>query len=334
MNPDLTLRSEIRAWLHGVNGGNWNVGDLNWRTHSITAVAADPDFSDRKLFIKLPRPDDKNSQSIANQFEAEFSALSMATEVFGPVSSEFSVPRPICKSDRGWFAMEFLEGKRVDHLLASGISPSRKNEVLSRMGRWISHLHNGFATESRTYDFESYRGRILTWPLSRYPRFIKSAMRTLDSLLSQLNGVRLPCSRIHGDLKIDNFLICNDQQLIGFDLNLAHINPVVFDLASFLNRLDAWVLSPGGLLSLLSGRKNLERSFLSGYGWTDQSRENSVSLIWMRLALACATYDDLLTNSQRTRGPLRRWTLALRYEITIKALTRRLAASADNRQHD
>jgi aminoglycoside phosphotransferase (APT) family kinase protein len=325
MSADAALRSEVGNWLHSVNGVCWHVGDLDWRTHSITTVATRAEFSDKKLFIKLPRPDDQHSKTVADQFEAEFRALSMATDVFAPVQAQLGVPRPVGKSERGWFAMEFVEGRRVDQILASNLDSTSKNKVLNQVGLWTRHLHSGFTTEPRTYNFKDYRGRILTWPLNRYPRFIRSAAETLDSQLGNLSGVLFPCSRIHGDLKIDNFLLCNNFQLIGFDLSLAHINPVVFDLAAFLTRLDAWMLSPSGLRIFGAERKNLELAFLRGYGWADPSYENAMSLAWMRLALACATYDDLLTNSLRTRSWLRRWTLALRYEISIRQLTRHLA---------
>ncbi len=321
MEPTVQLRADIGLWVNSIKGGPWKLGPLMPRTHSITVVAESSSEMGRKLFVKIPRPDD-DSEVIRQQFLAEFAGLEMAHAAFATLPDRYAVPAPLAKNDMGWFAIEHIEGQRVDAILASAPAAERI-ALLREMGAWIGHLHAATAQAEQTYDFLGYRGRILSWPIDRYPSVVRRAARALDQHVAALAATPLPHARIHGDLKVDNFILTDRKWLIGFDLSLVHANPVVFDLAAFLNRLHVWTLSPSGLRGMLTHRA-MERAFLEGYTTTPSQLGTLRSLHWMQLALACATYDDLLTNSLRTRGWLRRWSLALRYATMIRALTQKL----------
>jgi Ser/Thr protein kinase RdoA (MazF antagonist) len=326
MEPTLQLRTDIGLWLNSIKGGPWRLGPLMPRTHSITAVAESSVESGRKLFLKIPRPDD-DSAVIREQFAAEYAGLEMAHTALAAFQNRYCVPAPVSKNDLGWFAIEHIEGRRADAILASNIGHAARAHLLREIGSWIGHLHTAFAQADQVYDFASYRARILTLPIHQYPGVVRRAAECLDQRLPELTAKAVPYARIHGDLKVDNFLLTDRNTLIGFDLSLANTNPVIFDLSAFLNRLHVWTLSPGGMRNIPM-RDSMQSAFLEGYGATASRFNNTLSLHWMQLALACATYDDVLTNNLRTRGTLRRWTLALRYAMMIRSLTRKLVAVA------
>lgn len=160
----------------------------------------------------------------------------------------------------------------------------QRSRMAARAGAWLASLHA--ATEAQlgppnTIDAMARlerEARELAGATSG--AFFKSLelLRRLAPELA-LQPVRRAC--LHGDFKPAN-LIVHDMGLIGIDLDVTVVGPVVNDLAHFLNHLDLMRYSRQGLKLWLDGNR-LNEAFCRGYADTVAEELPERLLLWQRL---------------------------------------------------
>lgn len=216
--------------------------------------------------------------------------------------SHYRVPRPyLLLEPEGVLVCEWVDGTNVTGHLTRCFTGWRSLEAaISRAAEWLARFHRAFEVARAPLDTMEKLHWIEQWAAAaEFGNGLPSqALRFLADGADTIAGVSLARSVLHGDFKADNVLL--GEQTFGIDLHLRHANCTVYDVAAFLNHLEALSFGPSGW-QLHSRRARLGSTFVERYAAAAGAALDMTALKWVRLYLLCAARSSL------TAGMRARW---------------------------
>jgi aminoglycoside phosphotransferase (APT) family kinase protein len=254
--------------------------------------------------------------------QQQYEALCRAWDAMG-TDPELSVPRPYnVRADSGLLAVEWVSGATMtERLFSWHCNRTRAQQLIARAARWLRRFHACGALPPGTLDVDEKLVFVREMETRRSvsdPIFARS-LSLLRGSAAAAGAVTLERSWLHGDFKSDN-LIVSSERTVGIDVQLRHENPVVYDLAPFMNYLELRLWHPSGW-RLLAARNLLGSTFLETYcgGRADAI---ALPLAWIRLYLLLGEW---YTARSHAASPVRGFVLDLCYRSVAERICEHVA---------
>jgi tRNA A-37 threonylcarbamoyl transferase component Bud32 len=256
-------------------------------------------------------------QPDADSAHQQYDALRRASSAMG-MDAEMSVPRPYAvRADSGLLAVEWVAGETMTELLFSWrCNTTRAQQLVMRAGRWLQRFHACGALAPGRLDVDDKLDFVTEMECARAvpdPVYARSLLELRRSA-SAARAVTLERSWLHGDFKSDNLIVSNGRT-IGIDVQLRHENPVIYDLALFMNYLELRLCHPSGWRHL-AARDLLGAAFLEAY-CGDRADAIALPLGWVRLYMLLGEWYTARTHAA---SRLQAYALDLCYRVVAARL--------------
>jgi hypothetical protein len=237
-----------------------------------------------------------------------------------PASGRYRVPQPLgLYAPAGLILVEWLQGTQLSQLFKNAPTLSSRTPVMESAAQWLRAFH-----DSNVLGYERFEAQTRLDDLSlaleniEKPRFISSALSVLHSTVKEAEQPLWPRSWVHGDYKLENLLL-DGANVACLDIQLDFENIVLYDLATFLNRMPElgwWGRSK-------SAKRPLELAFLKAY-FTSSDQRFLLPVTWLSLSIAAYSWLDVRSES----SGLKRLYHMFHARTKVKRLTRELASQA------
>jgi hypothetical protein len=281
--PSRAIATQVRGPLgERQNSCIFYVDSARFPTPAILKICLDPGTGTR-------RPQDA---------AAQFKALADADAVMG--SGRYRVPKPylLLETDSILVA-EWVDGPCITAAVSRYFVSARALEsAIRRAAGWLANFHRAFEVPHGSIDAAQKAQWLETWSTESEFRsgWPANALALLRDSAVNVAGRPLRKSLLHGDFKADNVLLGADT--VGIDLQLRHENCTVYDIASFLNHLDAVCYEPFGW-RLATLRERLRDVFLQHY-IEDAGPIDMKALLWARLYLLASARSSAIPGRFRS----------------------------------
>jgi O-antigen/teichoic acid export membrane protein/aminoglycoside phosphotransferase (APT) family kinase protein len=301
--PDLAAATPalILQELEQKLGGTWVLNQARVRTHSTLYVARRADAETGETLLIKSAFGSQIRHDAMSELRNEVNALRRVGELFPTSHPDFGAPSVRLLSERGWVAMEMIEGSSLSEKLKNSGNADRL-VLMRKLGAYLHALHNAFDYDPEgTLSWKAHVARMTQVEHSRLPKSVREGLTWLAAQNADADIVSVPISLAHGDAKLENFLVSPSGKIYGIDFQLSDRGPVTFDITRLLNRFAIWTTTRAGY-SISRQRDSLEDAFLDGYGWPNDALSRR-ELLKFRLAAACGLVDDVVSAGlQRFRG--------------------------------
>lgn len=241
--------------------------------------------------------------------ERQFAALATVARRMSELQTQPLAPIPlvVCR-EHAVFAMTWAVGSPATRLVLARATKLAQAATLGKVaGNWLRRFHALHELPRRRSSFDEHLGYVhqLREDLGRRDRLILRAADCLVRQAAAASDASLPASWMHGDMKSDNLLVDGDS-VIGLDIQMVHVNTVVYDMAPFLNHLCLLRWTPRGLWQ----RQKLDvmgEAFLRAY--SPEAESWKLPIAWLRAYLLMqivAPSNGAARRSIAVRWPARR----------------------------
>lgn len=218
-----------------------------------------------------------------------------------PPAGMFTVPSPhFVMPELGLVVLDWIDGENVTRKVLSLRTPRADSTALARRcGEWLRAFHDAGPRPPRRIDVHEKLRRAMRSdaPHALHTPAMEPWFSALRETADAVMATDLRASWLHGDFKSDNLMVAGER-LYGIDIQLAHENASVHDLASFLNHLALSMFHPRGWRQAIASRQ-IEAAFLDGYGGPLDAGERR-ALAWLRLAGLVALRDEYRSHGRST----------------------------------
>jgi len=206
----------------------------------------------------------------------QYETLKVLWPLFSDECRGLTVPRPLdLFADLNAIVMEEIPGRNLKEL----IHRSRWHlshhtlEAFKKSGMWLRQFHhfgnNGNKKDKDVLKCEEVLEEIREQlkKCVEYSFDQRLAAEISNFLVSEVHGIAQheePVSYLHGDFKIDNVLV-SDQDVSAVDFSIRRRNLIHYDLASFCNSIDLIRMDPQHLLISNGSLGRAKEIFLLGY---------------------------------------------------------------------
>lgn len=268
------IRSAMEAFECDTCGArrSFHIALEEHRINSTIAVAV-CDSCGRRIFAKdVHAEDDEPAHEIAErEFRLERLLFERSTR-----TPDFDVVRPIALHG-SVVITEFVDGGSIPRI--EKFQNEAADRTFERIGRWLAEFHLTLACPDGRVDFSDKCSMLKrrSFRLSAsHP--IRRAIERLESDSRRFSDKLFHRAQLHGDVKLDNFLMAGER-VFGVDILCRYVNLPEHDLAQFFGQLRLSVRTG----SKWRGETDVERlvaSVLRGY--TERSPVDLEALEWLR----------------------------------------------------
>jgi hypothetical protein len=232
----------------------------------------------------------------------EFVALQRVSAAARLQGVQCLTPVPIgCLEEEGILVTSWETGIPMTSRLIAAFKRRQETQQIGRMaGEWLRAFHQLGAQPAQCNDFfkklAAIDYRVSENKASKQNGVVSLALMFLKEHVRAASTVPMPVSWIHGDFKSDNLLV-NQHGALALDVQLRHVNSVIYDITPFLLHLELMQWSWRGYLcrSRLDAAAN---GFLDAYVLSSAT-EWRLPIIWLKVEMLI---QRCLSNEGATKG--------------------------------
>lgn len=249
--------------------------------------------------------------------KVQYRALTRVSAEMLKGDARYRVPTPLwLNDDLGAFAMTWADGDTLTGKLTSRGVFSQAAGWFESVGAWLGNFHKAGPLRCEAVNLIDRLELLDEISGSVASATFDNAIRALRSTAPLIKDAPVRASWLHGDCKIDNFILSN-QSVYGIDIALAHDNAIEYDLAQFLNNLDL-LLSTARYAYLWRSRMKFEAAFLLGYSKSG-GHFSMPYLNWLRLNLLLSFWHN---EAQSRKGTARAVLVNWMFSNAARSLSR------------
>lgn len=243
-------------------------------------------------------------------------------------SSSFRVPKPYLLAEpQGVIVIEWIHAKSMTDLLLSWrLSREEARRLMRQAGLWLRSFIEAHRLPPGKLNVEDKLRGIASVEHSVVFRHssARDAVDALRAYAGPAGSYELERSWVHGDFKTDN-LLADGESVVGVDVHVRHENPVVHDVAAFLNHWELTLCHPRAW-RWRPWRAELSREFLQSFD-ASYMQEKRLPYLWTALYVMLGNWEEFINRETRT---IQHAYLGRCFSSVVRRMTRELHEAARN----